>query len=48
MLNRNSELGKHMTKLAQKLSGIEEEKPQKEAVRIVSVRRDQLIGHQLR
>jgi pilus assembly protein CpaE len=29
MLNRNSELGKHMTKLAQKLSGIEEEKPQK-------------------
>jgi pilus assembly protein CpaE len=29
MLNRNCELGKHMTKLAQKLSGIEEEKPQK-------------------
>jgi pilus assembly protein CpaE len=29
MLNRNSELGKHMTKLAQKLSGIEEEKPHK-------------------
>jgi hypothetical protein len=28
MLNRNSELGKHMTKLAHKLSGIEEEKPQ--------------------
>jgi pilus assembly protein CpaE len=27
MLNRASELGKHMTKLAQKLSGIEEEKP---------------------
>jgi pilus assembly protein CpaE len=29
MLNRNCELGKHMTLLAQKLSGIEEEKPQK-------------------
>jgi pilus assembly protein CpaE len=27
MLNRNSELGKHMTRLAQKLSGIEEDKP---------------------
>jgi len=27
MLNRASELGKHMTRLAQKLSGIEEEKP---------------------
>jgi pilus assembly protein CpaE len=27
MLNRASELGKHMTKLAQKLSGIEDEKP---------------------
>jgi pilus assembly protein CpaE len=29
MLNRSSELGKQMTKLAQKLSGFEEEKPQK-------------------
>jgi pilus assembly protein CpaE len=29
MLNRNSELGKQMTKLAQKLSGLEDEKPQK-------------------
>jgi pilus assembly protein CpaE len=29
MLNRSSELGKQMTKLAQKLSGIEEDKPQK-------------------
>jgi len=29
MLNRSSELGKHMSKLAQKLSGIEDEKPQK-------------------
>ena len=29
ILNRTSELGKHMTKLAQKLTGIEEEKPQK-------------------
>jgi pilus assembly protein CpaE len=29
MLNRNSELGKNMTTLAQKLSGIEDEKPQK-------------------
>jgi pilus assembly protein CpaE len=29
MLNRSSELGKHMTRLAQKLAGIEEEKPQK-------------------
>jgi pilus assembly protein CpaE len=29
MLNPNCELGKHMTRLAQKLSGIEEEKPQK-------------------
>jgi pilus assembly protein CpaE len=29
MLNRSSELGKEMTKLAQKLSGIEDEKPQK-------------------
>ncbi len=29
MLNRNSELGRQMTKLAQKLSGIEDEKPQK-------------------
>jgi pilus assembly protein CpaE len=28
MLNRSSELGKQMTKLAQKLSGLEEEKPQ--------------------
>jgi len=28
MLNRNSELGKEMTKLAQKLSGIDDEKPQ--------------------
>lgn len=27
MLNRTSELGKHMTRLAQKLSGIEDEKP---------------------
>ncbi len=29
MLNRNCELGKQMTKLAQKLSGIEDDKPQK-------------------
>lgn len=29
MLNRSSELGKHMTRLAQKLSGVEDEKPQK-------------------
>jgi len=29
MLNHSSELGKQMTKLAQKLSGIEDEKPQK-------------------
>ena len=27
MLNRNSELGKHMARLSQKLSGIEEDKP---------------------
>jgi pilus assembly protein CpaE len=29
MLNRNSELGREMAKLAQKLAGLEEEKPQK-------------------